>query len=434
MTRIRFKYFMPERKEFSAKGEETLLSVSEYYGVKPRSEVSNDDSVEGRAESFDGYRMVKTGDFVMNYMLAWKGAFGVSDYDGIVSPAYAVYRIDPRIADRRFIHHRLRSEHMCAEFRAQSKGIIESRLRLYPDSFLSMEIELPDPQTQTAIADFLDRETARIDQLIERKQQLVELADWKRSALIMEVITGFGGLQRSANSDLQYSEVTGYWPSNCSSYLKPLKHVCSMNPESLSESTNPDFEFEYIDIGNVSLQDGIVAREWMQFSDSPSRARKPVRAGDVIISTVRTYLKAIALIGQNAGNWIVSTGFSVLRPNSDMNSRYLHRAVQSNPFLMSVAAASTGVSYPAINPSTLGNILIPCPEPGIQSSIADVLDRETGRIDKLKKGTLASIEILREHRSALITAAVTGQIDVATWRKRGQTERNLDAMEEAASA
>ncbi len=148
MIRRRFKFFMPERNEFSTNGEETLLSVSGYRGVKPRSEAFDVDAAEGLAASPEGYRKVKAGDFVMNYMIAWKGAYGVSDHDGIVSPAYAVYEIDPTYADRRFIHHRLRPEHMRSVFRARSKGFIESRLRLYPDAFLSMELELPDRVTQ----------------------------------------------------------------------------------------------------------------------------------------------------------------------------------------------------------------------------------------------------------------------------------------------
>ncbi len=87
MIRRRFKFFMPERNEFSTEGEETLLSVSEYYGVKPRSEAFDTDAAEGRAASLEGYRRVKAGDSVMNYMLARKGAYGVSDHDGIASPA-----------------------------------------------------------------------------------------------------------------------------------------------------------------------------------------------------------------------------------------------------------------------------------------------------------------------------------------------------------
>ena len=175
MISYRFKRFLRERNEFSKTGEETLLSVSEFYGVKPRSLAFAHEEHESRAESLEGYRIVKAGDLVMNYMLAWKGAYGISDNDGIVSPAYAVFDVDERFVDRRFLHHRTRSDDMKALFRSGSKGIIESRLRLYPDSLLATFVDLPDLATQKQIADFLDAETARIDALIAKKQRLIEV-------------------------------------------------------------------------------------------------------------------------------------------------------------------------------------------------------------------------------------------------------------------
>lgn len=199
------------------------------------------------------------------------------------------------------------------------------------------------------------------------------------------------------------------WPEICRSTLRPLKRACVLNPETLPESTDPDFEFEYIDIGSVTLEAGISAREPMTFESAPSRARKPVRAGDVIVSTVRTYLKAVASIGLNADRWIVSTGFSVLRSGSKVDPRFLYRVVQSNPFVEGVVAASTGVSYPAINPSTLGNIPIPCPDLLTQKTIADFLDRETSRIDQLIEKKQRLVELLSEKDKATVKLHVLGQ-------------------------
>lgn len=118
--RYRFKHFLRERNELSEAGDETLLSVSEYYGVKPRADAFSGDAAESRAASLEGYRAVRKGDLVMNYMLAWKGAYGLSDYDGITSPAYAVFDVDNSKVDRRFLHHRTRSRDMQIEFRAGS--------------------------------------------------------------------------------------------------------------------------------------------------------------------------------------------------------------------------------------------------------------------------------------------------------------------------
>lgn len=199
-----------------------------------------------------------------------------------------------------------------------------------------------------------------------------------------------------------------FWPEICRRTLRPLKRACVLNPETLPESTDPDFEFEYIDIGNVTLEAGISGRERTRLADAPSRARKPVRPGDIIVSTVRTYLKAVASIGPEAEDWIVSTGFAVLRPISDVEPRFLYRVVQSNPFVESVVAASTGVSYPAINPSTLGTIPVPLPDLPTQKAIADFLDRETARIDQLIEKKQRLVEVLGE-RTERLADVIVGQ-------------------------
>lgn len=201
-----------------------------------------------------------------------------------------------------------------------------------------------------------------------------------------------------------------FWPETCHHNLQPLKHICSINPETLPETTDPDYEFEYIDIGNVTLESGVVGRERMTFGKSPSRARKPVRPNDVIVSTVRTYLKAVASISPNADRWVVSTGFAVLRNKPSVEPRYLYRVVQSNPFVESVVAVSTGVSYPAINPTTLGRIPVPLPERKAQRLIADFLDRETARIDQLIEKRESFLKLVDEKKTALTALAVNGSI------------------------
>ena len=198
-----------------------------------------------------------------------------------------------------------------------------------------------------------------------------------------------------------------FWPASCHAVLRPLKRVCRMNPDVLSEQTDPGYEFEYIDIGSVSPEYGVVYTERMRFNDSPSRARKPVQGGDVIVSTVRTYLKAVAYTVASDVPQIASTGFAVLRAKPGIEPRFLYRVVQSNPFVEAVVSRSTGVSYPAINPSDMGRIPIPLPDLGTQRAIAEFLDRETARIDQLieKKEQFLSFASLRIE--ALVATAIS---------------------------
>ncbi|MDP2643912.1 MAG: restriction endonuclease subunit S [Desulfobacterales bacterium] len=190
--------------------------------------------------------------------------------------------------------------------------------------------------------------------------------------------------------------------------LRRLKYSASINDEALPETTDPDYEFVYVDIGSVDAAKGIVATETYRFEDAPSRARRIVRDGDTIVSTVRTYLRAIAPIRDPNDNMIVSTGFAVVRPRK-LDSGYLSYALRSPFFVETVVSCSTGVSYPAINAPEVGNIGVTIPPLDEQRAIAAFLDRETARIDTLVG---KSIELLREYRMALISAAVTGKIDM----------------------
>jgi len=193
--------------------------------------------------------------------------------------------------------------------------------------------------------------------------------------------------------------------------LKPLKSVTRLNPESLSETTNPNFRFDYIDIGSVVHGQGITTKQAVSFADAPSRARKLVRENDFIISTVRTYLRAIARIGREDHGNIASTGFAVCRPVRGVDPTFLFYAVHSQPFIEEVVARSTGISYPAINPTTLGDIKLPVPSAEKQGMVARFLDRETGLIDALIEKKTRFIALLKEKRAAVITHAVTKGID-----------------------
>jgi len=193
---------------------------------------------------------------------------------------------------------------------------------------------------------------------------------------------------------------------------KPLKAVATINDETLPETESRDHEIEYVDISSVSLTDGIERTETMTFGDAPSRARRLAREGDVLVSTVRTYLKAIAPVVSPPSNLVVSTCFAVVRPQGELRPGYLKYALQEEHFIQQIISRSAGISYPAINASEIARIPVCQPSLNEQESIAYFLDQETAKIDALIAEQQRLIELLQERRSALISAAVTGQIDV----------------------
>lgn len=191
-----------------------------------------------------------------------------------------------------------------------------------------------------------------------------------------------------------------------------LKFIASHNDESLVEATSDDFEMLYVDISSVDLINGIKRLESTTFEKSPSRARRIARNGDTVISTVRTYLKAIAPIKDAPENLVVSTGFAVVRPRKDVDADYLSYFLQNQGFVGLVVANSVGVSYPAINASDLVCIPAYFPKKLLeQRKIATFLDYKTRQIDQLIEKKKALIETLEEMRIAVITRAVTKGID-----------------------
>ncbi|MDI6720596.1 restriction endonuclease subunit S [Methanoculleus sp.] len=193
--------------------------------------------------------------------------------------------------------------------------------------------------------------------------------------------------------------------------IKRLKHISTVNDDTLSENTSPDYRLLYVDISNVDPIEGIQNIEELTFEKSPSRARRIVRSGDVIVSTVRTYLRAITPIVDPPENLIVSTGFAVIRPNSRFDSKFAGYALRDSYFIENVVARSNGVSYPAINANELVSLEIPLPPLPEQHAIAAFLDRETARIDALIAKKQRFIELLEEKRQAVISHVVTKGLD-----------------------
>lgn len=182
---VRLKSLFTERNERESTGK-TLLSVSQYFGIRPKSETDLADS--HIAESYDDYKEVHKGDFVMNIMLAWNGSYAVSEYDGIVSPAYCVFKFRKDSCNKYF-HYLLRTEGYPTAFKTMSRGVIDSRLRLYPEQFYTFSVVIPPLPEQQRIASYLDKKCGEIDALIAlQKKMIAQLTEYKQ-AVITEAVT-----------------------------------------------------------------------------------------------------------------------------------------------------------------------------------------------------------------------------------------------------
>ena len=323
----------------------------------------------------------------------------------VVSTGFAVVKPGSDFTTA-YAAYALRAPYFVERVVANSKGV--SFPAINESEMAAYALAVPPPREQRAIASFLDLETSRIDALMAKKKRLLELLQEQRAALIARAVTR--GVEPNAamkESRVQWlGQVPAHWQ------VRRLKYLASLNQESLGEDTDPDLEIVYVDIGSVDSLGRIVQTESLTFGSAPSRARRRVRDGDVIVSTVRTYLRAIAPIIDPVPNLVVSTGFAVVRPSNDLTSAYTAFTLRAPYFVEKVVANSKGVSFPAINESEVAAYMLAVPPPREQRAIAAFLNRETARIDALMARVHDAIDRLQELRTALISAAVTGKIDV----------------------
>ena len=298
----------------------------------------------------------------------------------------------------------------------------------------NMPVPVPEWRKQLTIADYLDRETTRLDALIAAKERMLALLSERRQALITKTVTRDCGSTEPQTplvcstlltEESQNGYEAGRSGNNASaagrdavnrySYIRRcrLKYVATINDDVLNEDTDDDYELQYIDIGNVYASGSALNPVTYQFKNAPNRARRRVRNGDIIISCVRTYLQAIAQIMTPPANLVVSTGFAVVRPSTAfLNPNFANYALREPSFLAEIKKRSIGVSYPAINASDLADISIHLPPLCEQRAIADYLDRKTTRLDSLVAEIKVTISLLKERRAALIAAVVNGQHDM----------------------
>lgn len=178
---------LKETTEKTETGEEELLSLSQYTGISYKKETKNQGMFE--AESTIGYKKVHPGQFVMNIMLAWNGSYAVSDLEGIISPAYCVFDFITE-CNKMYYHYLLRLGIYSGAFKTASRGIIDSRLRLYPNRFYPFPIICPPLSEQQAIVSYITERTAKIDSLIEKLNKEIECIKEYKQRLISDVVTG----------------------------------------------------------------------------------------------------------------------------------------------------------------------------------------------------------------------------------------------------
>lgn len=183
----RGKWLFREASERSEDGTEELLTVSQYTGVTPRSQ-KNVTMFE--AESLVGYKICHIGDIAANTMWLWAGAIGVSNYEGVISPSYNVYRQITDAYDSEYLDYLLRAIPLVQHYKALSTGIRPSRLRLYPPQFLDIKFPVPPKTEQTVIVAYLKEKITGVTTAIARQKAAIEKLEEYKKSIIFNTVTG----------------------------------------------------------------------------------------------------------------------------------------------------------------------------------------------------------------------------------------------------
>lgn len=266
----------------------------------------------------------------------------------------------------------------------------------------NIAISIPSREEQQRIVTYLDTKLSEIDHqvslLTSKRDAYLRL---KKSIINHAVTHGLDPHVKMKDSGIEWiGEVPEHWE------VKRLKDIVEYNTKSLGENTSKKTLIKYVEISDVNYTLGITNTQSLLFEEAPSRARRITQKGDVIISTVRTYLKAIAKI--ECDNIIVSTGFAVLHPKKCLGA-YLPYYVFSENFINRVMMLSKGTSYPAINASDLVAIYMPTPPLSEQRSIAAYLDEKCSKIDSIIANLDKQISRYADLKRALINEVITGK-------------------------
>lgn len=317
-------------------------------------------------------------------------------YGGIGFGTTEVTVVRPTAAvDTRFIFYVLMEDRFKQLGQASMTGA--GGLKRVPDAFTrNFKIALPDRPEQVAIADFLDRETAAIDAFIADQDELIALLKERRVATISHtVLYGIGNVERFTDHIVRIGQA----------FEESDMRVASATASELL---------------SVSIHSGV--QPWKELHDKEPRSSKlanykAVRAGNIVLNRMRAFQGAL---GEVFSAGVVSPDYMVMAVRETASSRYLVYLMKSQWFVSEMSARLRGIGSeeqgttrtPRINPKDFANIRVPLPALEEQREVVDYLERETAEIGAAINDAKQAIALSKERRAALISAAVTGKIDV----------------------
>lgn len=384
---LKSKYLWKETFENSTSGKEDLLSVSQYTGVTKS-------KADSRSESLIGYKIVHKDDLVINIMLAWLGGLGVSNDEGVVSPAYCTYKLI-RDYNPKFLHYLYKTPMYLAEFARHSTGVVPSRWRMYTDDFGQVVSLLPPVGEQDAIVRYLDATTSKIDKAIAMQQKMIDLLNERKQIIIQNAVTK--GLDENVEMKDSGVECFGLIPSHWKvigwnhifENLDKLREPISAEQRSRN---NPKYDY----YGASGVIDKI---DYYNVDD------KVLLIGE---DGANLKMRNLPLVYKASGKIWVNNHAHILKPKVDSYDymAYLMELFDYNPYI-------TGSAQPKLSQEQLGTIRLCVPPIDEQNKIAIHLNRHLHGFDSAITNCQRQISLLQERKQIIINEVVTGKVKVS---------------------
>lgn len=414
-TLERIGQLFQERREKVSDKDFEPLSVTKN-GVVPQMEhvAKSDDS--------DNRKLVRRGDFVINSRSDRRGSSGLAEQDGSVSVINTV--LTPRHGYPRFLHYLLKSYAFQEEFYRYGHGIVADLWTTRMSDMKGIQVALPDLPTQKAIADFLDRETARIDQLIEKKQRLVELLEERRAGLATDLVThGIEPVVGQKHSGYAWiGSIPSHWQT------MPLKFATTKIVD--GTHLTPTYQEEgvpFLRVTDISTQSSEI--KWDQVRRIPERehlelsCRAKARMGDLLLSKNGTVGIPRVVTWNHEFSFFVS--LCLIRPTKNVDPFFLEMFFRSPIVSDQINDGSRKTSVTNLHLERIRELVIVLPPLDEQRDIVSAYQERLSPIAELLRMTQTSIERLFELRSSLITSSVTGHVDIGAWRE-GEEAKSIE--------
>jgi type I restriction enzyme S subunit len=361
-----------------------LLSVYLDLGVIRFSDI---EAKRTNATSLDlsKYQKVEPGDFVLNNQQAWRGSVGVSNYKGIVSPAYIILSLSKKL-NTSFANYYFRNGAMVSQYLISSKGVGTIQRNLYWPQLRRTYVGIPPKEEQTAIANFLDDKTAKIDRAIAQKEKMIALLKERKQIIIQNAVTkGLNPHVKLKDSGVEWiGEIPEHWEVKALKYIAYMQSGETISPDKFTEEGFPVY-------GGNGFR-GYTDR-FTNHGDFALIGRQGALCGNVNYVTGKFYASEHAI---------------VVYPLKKQNVLWLGEAIKVADFnRLSQSAAQPGIAVNVIK-----NVLFAEPPKPEQNEISNFIKDISSKTDQATNLQQTQIEKLKEYKATLIDAAVTGKIKV----------------------